>query len=137
MPKKNKTLSDIHPAKHTTPDAPILLLFRRRHDDLWHSTRLLGGYEASRIVDECAARIKNLQGIDDRIWIMLNQVLSILSLEETDDPEKPFMGFFAVIDPNDPVVEEICQLTDELRTAMDLVQTLGQNDCERRFSFAA
>lgn len=97
---------------------PILSLFEDKHSELWHAARLLGGYDASRIVDKCAARLETLSYVDDQVMIMLDQILSTLSLEEVDDPEKPFMGFFAVIDPCDPVVEEICLMTDMLRDAI-------------------
>lgn len=137
MPQKPKFVSDINSAKQAITDAPVVSLFRKRHVDLWHALRMLGGYEASRLVDKCAARLEDLQFIDDRTWIMLNQILAILSLEEADDPRKPFMGFFAAIDPNDPIVEEICILTDQVRSAMDLVRELRQKGCKGRFSFAA
>lgn len=137
MSQKTKVVSEINPAKQAITDAPILSLFRNRHADLWHANRILGGYEACRLVDKCAARLEDLQSVDDRAWIMLNQIHAILGLEETHDPGKSYMGFFAAINPNDPIVEEICILTDELRTAMDLVRELRQKACEGRFSFAA
>ncbi|WP_370286235.1 hypothetical protein [Pseudooceanicola nanhaiensis] len=99
---------------------PVIELFRKKHAELWHAARLLGGYDASRIVDKCAARLEAHQVIDNQTGIMLRQVLGILALEEADDPDKPFMGFFAVIDPNDPVVPEICLLTDQLQAALSL-----------------
>ncbi|WP_292294422.1 hypothetical protein, partial [Marivita sp.] len=135
MSQKTKVASDINSAKQAITDAPILSLIRNRHAELWHANRMLGGYEACRLVDNCAARLEDLQYVDDRAWIMLNQIHAILGLEETDDPGKPYMGFFAAIDPNDPIVEEICILTDELRTAMDRVRELRQEDCESRLSF--
>lgn len=137
MSQKTNVISDINPAKQAITDAPILSLFRNRHAELWHASRMLGGYEACRLVDKCAARLEKIQFVDDWAWIMLNQIHAILGLEETHDPGKPYMGFFAAIDPNDPIVEEICILTDQLRSAMDLVRELRQKACKGRFSFAA
>eukprot|EP00903_Cladosiphon_okamuranus_P019000 g17477.t1 len=107
---------------------PILAFFEEKHFEIWHAARLLGGYDASRIVDKCAARLEAIGCVDNQVLIMLDQILSTLSLEEVDDPDKPFMGFFAVIDPSDPAVEEICLLTDGLRDAMTA--------CNRRMHWA-
>ena len=49
---------------------------------------------------------------------MLGQILAVLSLDHVDDPGLPYKGYFAAIDPGDPVVDEICLLTDELRGAL-------------------
>ncbi|WP_370271580.1 hypothetical protein [Pseudooceanicola nitratireducens] len=117
----NKTLE---PRAATSAEAfaakPVLDLFRNKTSDLWHAARLLGGYDAGRIVDKCAARLDAQQRIDGQTEILLRQILGILSLEEVEDPEKSFMGFFAVIDPSDPVVAEICLLTDQLHDALAL-----------------
>jgi hypothetical protein len=97
---------------------PIQDLFKHRYADLWNAARLLGGYEASRIVDKCATRLEAEGLSGNQVWIMLDQIRSLLELEETHDPEKPYLGFFALIDPADPVVEEICVLTDALADAI-------------------
>lgn len=98
---------------------PVMAIFSRSHAAIWHATRLLGGYESARLVDRCIATLERDQTLTNCVQIMLDQILDILSLEEVDDPEKPFMGFFAAIDPSDPVVEEICLLTDALREAIE------------------
>ena len=102
---------------------PILALFARKYSEIWHAARLLGGYEASRLVDRCASTLEREAAITYRVRIMLDQVLAILSLDKVDDPDQPYMGYFAVIDPSDPVVEEICILTDELRSAISEAST--------------
>lgn len=137
MSKKTIVVSDMNPAKQAITDAPILSLFRIRHADLWYAIRMLGGYEASHVVDRCARRLEDRQFIDDQAWIMLNQIHAFLALEDTNDPRKPFLGFFAAIDANDPVVEEICVLRNELGSAMDLVRELRQKYSEGRSSNAA
>lgn len=78
---------------------PILALFARKYAGIWHAARLLGGYDASRLVDRCAAALEREAVIFHRVPIMLGQILDILSLEETDDPDQPYMGYFAVIRP--------------------------------------
>jgi hypothetical protein len=103
---------------HEIPADPVLSFFNMNRDGIWHAVRLLGGYESARIVDRCAELLARECRVIPRTRIMLDQILSVLSLEETDDPDFPFMGCFAVIDPSDPVVEEICLLTDGLRDAL-------------------
>lgn len=98
---------------------PVMTLFSTRQTAIWHATRLLGGYESARLVDRCTAALERDKALTNCVKIMLGQILEILTLEEVDDPEKPFMGFFAAIDPSDPVVEEICLLTDALREAIE------------------
>ncbi|WP_292020647.1 hypothetical protein [Maritimibacter sp. UBA3975] len=113
---EKKAAAEIFAAK------PVIDLFRIQQAEIWHAARLLGGCDASRIVDTCAARLEANQMIDNQTGFLLRQVLGLLALEEADDPDKPFMGFFALIDPNDPVVPNICLLTDQLRAALSLVE---------------
>lgn len=98
---------------------PVIALFAKQHLAIWHAARLLGGYEASRLVDRCIGALERDSAITDRVLIMLDQILAVLSLEKVHDPDQPYMGYFAVIDPVDPVVEEICLLTDDLRAAIE------------------
>jgi hypothetical protein len=50
-------------------------------------------------------------------------LLEILSLERVQDSESEECARFAAINPCDPVVEEICALTDGLREALERVNT--------------
>jgi len=97
---------------------PIMTLFAERYSAFWHVARLLGGYESARLVDRCVELLETEAMITNRVQIMLEQLLALLCLEDTGDPEKPHMGYFGVIDPSDPVLEEICLLADELRDAV-------------------
>lgn len=45
---------------------------------------------------------------------LLSQLKDILFLEHVDNPERVESGFFAAINPADPVVEDICLLADGL-----------------------
>lgn len=103
----------------TIPADPVLCFMSAHHEGLWQAARLLGGYESARLVDRCVALLEQERCVTRRSRIMLTQILSILSLDQAHDPDLPYMGYFAVIDPSDPVVEEICLLTDHLRDALD------------------
>lgn len=100
------------------PADPVLPFVVAHQEGLWHAARLLGGYESARLVDRCVELLLQEQRVTPRTAVMLRQILSVLSLDATDDPNLPYMGFFALIDPNDPVVEEICLLTDGLHHAL-------------------
>lgn len=98
--------------------SPVLKFFEKNQTALWHAARLLGGYESARLVDRCSAALEHDLAITNHIGIMLDQLLALLSLEKIKGADKPHMGFFVVIDPSDPVVEEICLLADGLRQSM-------------------
>lgn len=101
------------------PADPVLSFISARQEALWHAARLLGGYESARLVDRCIELLTLDRRVTTRTRFMLDQILALLSLEKVDDPDLPYMWHFAVIDPVDPVVEEICLLTDELRHALE------------------
>jgi hypothetical protein len=97
---------------------PVLCFVAAHHEGLWHAARLLGGYESARLVDRCISLLVENGCVTPRTRIMLDQILTVLALDLVHDPDQPYMGFFAAIDPLDPVVEEICLLTDSLRHAL-------------------
>lgn len=97
---------------------PVLLYFNAHYQGLWYAAHRLGGCETARLVDQCAELLMHDQCLTRRTRIMLDQILSVLSLENVDHPELPYMDYFAAIDPLDPLVEEICLLTDGLRHAL-------------------
>lgn len=108
----------LHGIAQDIPADPILCFVAAHHEGLWHAARLLGGYESARLVDRCLELLTQDRRVAPRTKIMLDQILSILALDLVDDPDRPYMGYFAAIDPCDPVVEEICLLTDGLRDAL-------------------
>lgn len=105
---------------------PVLRFVSTHQDGIWHAVRLLGGCESARLVEQCVEHLGQDRRLTPRTRIMLGQILSVLSLEKVDNPDLPYMGFFAVIDPSDPVVEEICLLTDGLGTAIAEYDALRQ-----------
>jgi hypothetical protein len=97
---------------------PICTFVSAHYEGLWHAARLLGGYEAARLVDRCQDLLALDGRLTSRTRLMLGQILAILSLEMVGDPESSYTAHFAAIDPLDPVVEEICLLTDGLREVL-------------------
>ena len=108
---------------HTNADAenaelPVHVYVHHNLDGLRHAARLLGGYDAMDLVDEIAEALRYDPKISRRTRTRLNTLGDLLRLENVGDPDRPEMGYFAVIDPNDPAVEEICLLTDGLEDAV-------------------
>ena len=114
--------SQIAVASHQrSPDfaaLPVMAFVAKQQTALWHAARLLGGYEAARLVDRCAELLEQERLVTTRVRGMLDQLLQVLTLEHVHDPDLPHMGYFAVIDPIDPVVEEICHLANGLRDVL-------------------
>lgn len=110
---------------HTLP-LPVHAFFDRNQNGLRHAARLLGGDVSMRLVDNIHEALQSDARIARRTRISLEQLLNLLRLENVGDPDRPEMGFFAVIDPSDPIVEEICLLTEGLTAALAEADTLRQ-----------
>lgn len=102
-------------AAQEVPVDPVLAFVSSQYEGIWHAARLLGGYQSARLVDRCVELLTQDRRVTTKARIMLDQILSVLSLDRVEDPDLSYMGHFALIDPLDPVVEEICLLTDGLR----------------------
>lgn len=55
----------------------------------------------------------------------VNDLLAILTLEHVHDCDRDESGYFAEIDPADPIVEDICLLADGLRDVMRRMNIVG------------
>lgn len=106
------------PANSAAPALPVHAYFEQNSEALRHAARLLGGYDAMQGVDRIYAALKADGNISRRTRLSLEALRDLLRLENVGDPDRVEMGFFAVIDPSDPVVEEICVLTDGLDSAI-------------------
>lgn len=109
-------------------DATPVAVFVAEHGAaLWHAARLLGGYEQARLVDRLADALENEPRPTTRVGIMLDQLLDLLTLQNAGDPDRAEWGFFVVLDPGDPAVEEICLLADGLKAAMEATRRLARD----------
>lgn len=96
---------------------------------LRHAAYLLAGGRGDKLVDELARRLAAERVLSRTTQRRASDLLDILALEFVDDPEREEAQRFSEIDPADPVVEEICLLTDELRQVIETVgldHPLGQ-----------
>lgn len=97
---------------------PVLAFLSNHQSELWLTARFLGGYEAARLVDRCAALLERERALTVRTQVILRRIASLLALEHDGNPDRPLMGHFVAIDPGDPVVKEIRSLGKLLLTAL-------------------
>ncbi len=110
-------------------DLPIRRFIEHYSDALRHAGRLLGGHEMANVVDEIADALDRENVLSRRTMSLLQDLEELLFLENVSDPHRAEAGYFAAIDPFDPVVEEICLLADGLRAALDIrFEMFSQND---------
>ncbi len=105
---------------------PVLAFVSDHQVALWHAANLLGGFDYARLVDRLVDDLRRERRLTQRVRIRLDQVVALLTLEHVGDPERSESGHFASIDPCDPVVEEICVLSDGLRAAMEEAETIAR-----------
>jgi hypothetical protein len=103
---------------------PIHDLIERRGEALWEAALLLGGQEAARSVGEVIDHLDHEARPCRRCRTLLGDLLEILSLKHAHDFDRPEAAFLAAVDPADPIVEDLCLLTDELREALDAQDTI-------------
>lgn len=104
---------------------PLCRFFAQHQDALRHAARLLGGSDSALNVDLIAQALERLtitRGTRSR----LRDLLGLLTLENVHDMDRVEAGLFSQIDPNDPVVKEICLLADGLQSALH--EMLGLED---------
>lgn len=97
---------------------PIHRFIEEHQDALHHAAHLLGGKAGADIVHKISGALSRELAPSRRTAGLLKQLRDILFLERVDDPDRVESGFFAAIDPADPVVEDICLLADGLAQAL-------------------
>lgn len=103
------------PAELSTALVHLLVFFSTHRSALESAAELLGGPLAARRVRGLVEALSVPQPRLTR-WIAreLLALHRLLSLEDVADFDKPAAHYFSLIDPADPVVAEVCLLTDGL-----------------------
>lgn len=115
-------LPDLHASATPvqSPDLnPVKSLFQERADALSNAATLLAGPKGTALVFAIRDSLQRNDRLGRGVKTALQRLLSILSLEHVDDLSREEAARFAAIDPGDPIVEEFCMLTDELRDALE------------------
>ncbi|TNC51101.1 hypothetical protein FHG66_05985 [Rubellimicrobium rubrum] len=87
---------------------------------------LLGGKSHANAVDEIVDRLRHEPVPSRRTLRLLDELLLLMSLELVTDLESPEAEAFSLIDPADPIVAELCLLTDRLRATLAGLPTPSQ-----------
>ncbi|MDT0683409.1 hypothetical protein RM543_11990 [Roseicyclus sp. F158] len=89
-------------------------------EGLLHAAGLLGGKRGTGLVLEILEELSSARPVSRRTRTRVIALIELLSLERVHELGSEECFYFAAIDPCDPVVEEICLLTDGLRDALPL-----------------
>ena len=86
---------------------------------LQNAAELLAGRRGKKVVTTILEGLQNASAVDRRTWTALRDLLGILTLEHVHDETRVEAMLFAQIDLADPVVEDICLLSDGLRDVLE------------------
>lgn len=78
----------------------------------------LGGHSGSRCALEALGSLHAPEVAPRRVLRLCGDLLALLMLEHVHEPEREEADIFAVLDPRDPRVEDVCLLADGLATAL-------------------
>lgn len=103
----------------TAACVPLVRYINSRRTALRNAAKLLAGARGSRLVDDIADNLSFGASPSRAMWGKLRDLLGILTLEHVHDDTRVEAACFAMIDPCDPMVEEICLLSDKLRAVLE------------------
>ena len=119
---------------HITLTAAVLQLLawlNEHADALQSASLLLGGASRARRTARLLEDLRANPEISGRVRRELRSLQELLALEHVNDPDRDEHGFFSEIDPCDPVVYDLCALTEGLS------DRLMACDAEQRLSVPA
>ena len=85
---------------------------------LAHSAALLAGRRGARIVSDIIDGLSGDRPLTRRLRLRLFELRGILALEHAHDDVHGDTDHCAFLDPEDPVIDEICLLTDQYSDAL-------------------
>ena len=101
---------------------PLHLFLSEHAPALAHAVRLLGGQRGGRLFSDLIDDLQRNPAVSRRGLRLAHQILDLLQLEHVDNPDREEGGYFTAIDPSDPVVTEICVLSDGFATALRAIE---------------
>lgn len=108
----------LHYRPHHDANSPARLFVEEHQDALAQAAERLAGRRGALLVADLVDRLGSETHLSRATHAGLHQLLDVLSLERVHDPDREESVLFADVEPTDPVVEEICLLTDQLRDAL-------------------
>lgn len=98
--------------------SPLQNFLSNYSNALTHAARLLGGSRGAKLVADLMDDLQRNPSLSRRGMRLAQQILDLLQLEHVGDPDREEAAYFAAIDPCDPVVSEICLLSDGFAAAV-------------------
>lgn len=98
---------------HHDPLKDLREFFHLRSEALQNASALLGGQPGVRCVHALMDDLVIQPKLTRRMERNLTRLHELLTLENVHDPERIEAACFAEIDPDSPIVEDICLLSDE------------------------
>ncbi|SER99153.1 hypothetical protein SAMN04490244_104307 [Tranquillimonas rosea] len=106
-----------------------LRAFLSGHDEaLSHAAVLLAGRRGARLVNAIREGLDQPGRMTRRVQRLLAELRSVLFLDHVHDEEWNDAGCFAMLEPNDPIVPEICLLADGLDDALSAAGVVPVSD---------
>ena len=102
----------------STATKALLLFLSQNYEGLQNAALVLGGGLALKRVQYLLDHLNTSRELNRRARLDLVALHEPFTLKYVGDPERLETALFAEIDPSDPMVEDICLLTDELEDHM-------------------
>lgn len=106
-------------APYSQPIDTIHAFVDQHRDGLLNAAALLGGCRGARLTQTVIDGLDVSVVPSQRVMRAVFDLRDLLTLEHVHDPDREEAAHFAVIDPADACVEEICLLADGLCAALD------------------
>lgn len=93
----------------------VFLAWLSEHADaLLNASQLLGGVRAARRTARLLEDLRREPSLNTRVRRELQALRDLVSLEHVEDPDREECAFFALLNPADPVVYDLCMLKEGL-----------------------
>ncbi len=100
-------------------ETALCLFISYNANGLLNAAMLLGGEPWYKKVRNAVADIHDGPALNRSAIGRLMDIYDLLALKHVHDRSRPEAGFFSTILPDDPCVEEICLLSDELHELLE------------------
>lgn len=109
-------ITTIAPCPSSAAETALARFLLSHAEPLVSAAALLGGRPAVRRTARLLEELVDAPRLTRRRRREIVELHRLLSLDRVNDPEGLEAACFAEIDPSSPVVEEICELTDAMRS---------------------
>ncbi|SFQ71247.1 hypothetical protein SAMN05421853_1421 [Roseivivax halotolerans] len=102
----------------SSPLIPLASFMHTHSMPLQNASLLLGGAPRLRETQRLIEELSDAPRMTRRLRRSIDRLYELLTLEHVHEPERSEAAFFALIDPEWPMIEEICLLSDGLLEAL-------------------